>query len=410
VEKTGDGQVDYFRLKAEVVCFAYLSGKAVVACSWRRAAVSTKRRDRMPNPVTIALSLLLIAAAPVTDGADERGPTSSIVGAVRDRRRLAGAPDVELQGDHAFVAGKWGAFAVVDISRPSRPRVVGSIAEGIGDGETVLPLGDVCLVGADALLAVDVTDPTYPAVVKRVVHPTIRRINGMVRWDAHLLAASKAGHVNVFDIARPRDPRFIGSLDTRKRGGVTAPHDIAIFGDCAIVVDQRRGSLVKLCIYRIGEHARDTLWPIGRWVVEGAVKDKRLDGANRIAIRYPHAFVACNHADTLAVVGLENPRRPVVVAVIPTADHSPCGLTRHGDTLFVASERTVEAVSIEDPRQPRSLCSLTAPDVFAGGDPRASDPRRKRGGAHDLVFRAGLLYVTAQGSDGVGVFRFHGRP
>ncbi len=364
----------------------------------------------MPNPVTLALSLLAMITSAVTGGADAQGPTFSIVSAVRDHRELAGAHDVELQGDHAFIAGKWGAFAVVDISRPSHPRVLGSITEGIGDGETVLPLGDVCLVGADALLAVDVADPTRPALLKRVVHPTIRRINGMVRRGAHVLAASKGGDVNVFDIARPRDPRFIGSLDTRKCGSVTAPHDIAVFGNHAIVVDQRRGSPVKLCIYRIGEHGRDTLWPVDRWVVEGAVKDKRLDGANRIAIRPPHAFVACNHADNVAVVCLENPRRPVVLAVIPTADHSPCGLTRHGDTLFVASERTVEAVSIEDPHRPRSLCHLTAPDVFAGGDPRASDPRRRRGGAHDLVFRAGLLYVTAQGSDGLGVFRFHGRP
>jgi len=258
-------------------------------------------------------------------------------------------------------------------------------------------------------LAVDVTEPTRPTVMKRIAHPTIHRINGMACWNGFVLASSKGGHVNVFDIARPKEPRFVGSLDTRRHGRVLAPHDIAVFGDRMIVVDQRRGSQVKLRIYRIGERAQGRLWPTDRWVTEGAVTDKRLDGANRVVIRYPHAVVASNHADTLAVVSLEDPCRPAVVAVMPTADHSPCGLTVHGDTVFVACERTVEAISIANPCQPRFLCHLTAPAVFAGGDPQATNPRRKRGGGHDLVFRDGLLYVTAQGSDGVGVFRFYGK-
>ena len=334
----------------------------------------------------------------------------TLVGAVHDRVRLAGAHDVELQGHYAYVTGKWGSFAVVDVSDAEAPRVVGALTEGIGDGETVLPMGDVCLVGADDLLAVDVRDPARPTVVKRIGDPTIRKINGMARWGSHVLAASKGRHVNVFDVADPKSPSLVGSLDTKRRGRVAAPHDIAAFGDRIAIVDQQHGSDTKLRVYRVGDARAGHLWPIDDWVVEGAVGAPSMDGANRIVVRGRYAFVANNHADSVSAIDLSDPAEPVLLATLPTAARGPCGLTRHRGVLLVACDRGVEAIDVADPCRPRSLGHVAAPAVFAGSDRASSDERRRRGGGHDLVFRDGLLYVTAQGSDGLAVFRVQLEP
>ncbi len=55
----------------------------------------------------------------------------------------------------------------------------------------------------------------------------------------------------------------------------------------------------------------------------------------------------------------------------------------------------VQAIDVSDPAAPRELARLTSPEAFSGG---ADD-------AHDLVYRDGYLFVTAQTSHAMVVIR-----
>ena len=84
---------------------------------------------------------------------------------------------------------------------------------------------------------------------------------------------------------------------------------------------------------------------------------------------------------------IAKPARPRQVAVLPFSDRrGPNGLTVAGDVLFVAGGQTVEAIDVSDPAQPRRLASYKCLKAFAAG----------RDSAHDLVYRDGYVFVTAQ--------------
>lgn len=370
----------------------------------------------------------------------------AVAGVLRDAAALGRAHDVDVRPRSdallAFVTGKAGAFAVVDVSRPRAPRLLSSVVTGIENGETVLPLGDVCLVGSSHLHAVDVRDPRHPVVTARLTDASISSINGMVRWGAEgrfAVAASKRGYVNVFDLADPFHPTLFTAYPARAREVLVAPHDVALLdGERIVVVDQRGGAPRKLAVLRIASPGAGRPLPADRWTVEGTLAGEALDGANRVAVSGPAsgsasgsasgpvALVAGNKSDRLAAVDLRDAARPALVTDLACADVDPCGICLAGGVLFVAAGQTLEALDVTDARRPRSLAWCRPLDVFPtrlgprGGPPAGArgnpdsgggaDRRTGRDGgsvlgsnAHDLAYRDGYLYVTAQNDDALGV-------
>ncbi|MFQ5810625.1 MAG: LVIVD repeat-containing protein [Armatimonadota bacterium] len=214
----------------------------------------------------------------------------TLVGLLHDDRALNRPHDVELQGDIAYVPGKGGTLALIDVSDPASPRLVSSLvdAEGLDDAETVLPMGDILLLGTRDFLSIDVSDPSRPAILKQISdRPRIDRINGMALRGDYVFAANKSGYVDVFDVSDPADPRLFDVLDTRERGGLISPHDIAAFGDRIIVVEASGDGPAKVRIYRVADPGSDTPLPPAEWELEGAVEGKNrqnFGGANRVAL------------------------------------------------------------------------------------------------------------------------------
>jgi hypothetical protein len=61
----------------------------------------------------------------------------SVVSILKHKEALGRAHDVQLSGDLAFVPGKDGAIAIIDIAQPQAPELLW-YKEGLGDSETVL--------------------------------------------------------------------------------------------------------------------------------------------------------------------------------------------------------------------------------------------------------------------------------
>ena len=65
-----------------------------------------------------------------------------------------------------------GGFSIFDVSDPSNPHIVGSIADDVDNAQTTLPLNEnVLLLGKNDLLTIDVTGSLKPTVLDRLRDP-----------------------------------------------------------------------------------------------------------------------------------------------------------------------------------------------------------------------------------------------
>ena len=337
-------------------------------------------------------------------------PGIELVGVLHDEHALRRPHDVALQGDMAFVPGKGGSLALIDISDPSRPRLLSAIVDPvkIEDAETVLPLGDILLLGARDLHAVDVSDPQAPKILKTISdRPRIDKINGMVKVGRYVFSANKTGFVTVFDVSEPRNPRLADVLDARAHGQ-DRPHDIASYGEERIVVvDASRDSEAAVRVYRVLEEGR--LLPSEQWEAEGRVvagTESRLDlgGANRVHVEGTHAYVGAYVPDRVAIVDLSDPSDIFQRANLPVCDIGATGLTLVGRALFVAGGECVEAIDVSDPTHLVSVAQYRNGELFPSREIQLDGVPRYDNG-HDLVYRDGYLYVTAQNNARFGVLK-----
>jgi len=328
------------------------------------------------------------------------------VAAVLTHREALDRPhDIELQGNIAYVPGKGGSLAIVDVSHPTAPKILWHRHDptGLNDAETILPVGkDRLFLGTNEFHSIDVANPVSPVFQARVSdRRQIARINGMVRHERWILAASKHGWLNAFDIS-DETPVLTGAVDLRLRFGVHSPHDVDLADSHVVVADpgqfDRTKQPGKLAVIRVFDDERNLL-PANEWTLSGVAVSKDLAGANRVQVSGSHAFVGAStrtQGGKLVVIDLKDVTAPQQIASLPFAPDDgwgPNGLTVAGDVVFLAGGQSVEAIDVSNPRHP----VLLARQRFLMQLPNAN-PRYRGGGdsGHDLVYRAGYLFVTGQ--------------
>lgn len=126
-------------------------------------------------------------------------------------RGLSNAWDVRLRGDLAFVSDGLDGLAVVDVSDPRDPSVVGRVSTG-GQARGLAVSDDIVYLaaGSAGLVLVDVSDPREPAVVGRSgeIPGTAIRVDYADGY-AYLAAWTDA---RVYDVSEPGSPRFVGAV------------------------------------------------------------------------------------------------------------------------------------------------------------------------------------------------------
>ena len=332
---------------------------------------------RIISYATLTRTLVIPLSCLVTAGtamATDR-PAFSIVSVLHDDRSFNRPHDVVLQGHLAFVPGKGGSIAIVDVTDPTAPRVIWSKLdpEQLPDAETVLVVGNHLMLGTRDLFSLDIRHPSHPVWLTTIVdRMRVDKINGMVQRDEHVFAACKHGWVAVFDVRSPAAPRLVDAIDLRKRYGFQCPHDIDAFGDHIVVVDPdyfgRDGNPGKIGVWRVADPETHVLMASDDWALEGRVISHDLVGANRVQVRGSHAYVAGSQyakPSRTAVVDLADPAHPSLAAVLPFSDiRGPNGLTVVGNALFSAGGQTIEAIDISDPHHPIKVAAEKFFDVF----------------------------------------------
>lgn len=348
----------------------------------------------------LAWVLLVLVADLAQSCAAAASEPISLVSVVEDKQALNRPHDVELQGELAFVPGKGGSLAIVDVSDLKQPRVVWSRGAGreFEDAQTVLLNGPHLYVGARDFFALDIRQPRQTAILERISdRPRIDAINGMVRRGDYLLTANKTGWIALFDIRQPEKPRYHGSFSTRAVGNVRSPHDIDLYGDYVAIVDQSHQAPVKVRLYQVADLQTHELLPCDAWQPAGAVTTADLNGANRIQIAGDHAFVACSQREnfTIGMIDLRDPQQPRHLKTLPYENQFATGLTVAGRVLFVGGGQGVQAIDVSNPAEPVTLATFKSREAFpAGGS-----------SVHDLVYRDGLLFAAAQNDYRLAILR-----
>lgn len=311
---------------------------------------------------------------------------------------------MELQSDLAFVPGKGGSLAIIDVGDPTAPKLVSSLVDAVDyeDAETVLPMGDVLLLGTRDFLSIDISDPANPRVLKRISdRPRIDRINGMARFGSRVLTANKSGYIGVFDVSDPRDPKYIEAFHSAGTGGPKRPHDIAVWGNHAIVADTQQHEESSVFVYRIEERLK----LVGK--VSNSTNWGDLQGANRVVVwggRY--AGVGAFQPDRVGIIDVSDPTKPYQLANMPACDIDATGMAIYGSMLLVSGGECVEVIDVSDPSRPVSVAQYRGGRLFATRryDKHVSGTPHFDNG-HDVVYRDGYIYVTAQNDNSLGIIR-----
>lgn len=329
-------------------------------------------------------------------------------------KALAGAHDVELSGNIAYVPGKRNSLSVIDISDPAKPVILWYMNDpSIPDSETVLPVGDRLFLGTKDFLSLDVSNPRAPSILKKVSdRPRIDKINGMIKVGDFILAANKSGYVDSFDVSDLSNPILFGAFETKENFGLSLPHDIDRYGDYIVIVDPNGFAppVGKLGLIRAMKNGK--VLPLDKWKLIGRTEGKELIGANRVQVKDDFAFVAGSYTlgmqkeagvdfSHMAVVDVSEPSKPIIVAECPFRDdRGPNGLTIAGNIVFCAGGQTVAAYDISNPIKPKALANQSFPvyKEFIRTD-----------NYHDLIYRDGYLYVSAQSDDGLLILKVQDR-
>ncbi len=140
-------------------------------------------------------------------------------------------------GALVLVADQPAGLMVIDVSTPGAPEVIGRLSLGRDPVTQVIapaassaggePGALVAIVsGRRGLQAVDLSDPTAPAVTAAV--PTVGRLAGAAMWGRRIHAASE-GVLQVFDLTDPRRPVLAGAFPLGAPAGPVAVSEALVF-------------------------------------------------------------------------------------------------------------------------------------------------------------------------------------
>lgn len=146
------------------------------------------------------------------------------------RLELPAAPlDIKVSGNIAVLALGADGIAVVDVSDPQNPALVGAIPLPGSAVEVVLG-GSLAYVAADGLRIVDVTDPSSPVLVGG--YAPSQEAGGIDLVGSTVLIALRAG-VSIVDVTDASSPTELAYLPTEG-----TPGDVVVLNNHAWVTDQ----------------------------------------------------------------------------------------------------------------------------------------------------------------------------
>lgn len=237
------------------------------------------------------------------------------------------ANNVDVSGDHAYVAAGATGLQVVSVSNRQSPRIVGAY-DTEGNANDVVVAGGRAYVadGAGGLQIVDISDPIHPAFIGGL-DTTGNAQDVVVRGNLAYVADGSAG-LQIIDVTDPAAPRLVGTAAiTGEAKGV----DVVLDRGLALVASGFSG----LQVVDVSDPSRPT-------VVGGVSIDNSVD----VVARGEEAFVA-DFGGGFTAVSTANPAAPFVFGQVdPSFGGLLLDVALAGDLAFGADVLFVNGVPI----------------------------------------------------------------
>lgn len=294
---------------------------------------------------------------------------ASIVGSVA----LPYVGEVALAGQFAYVVCGGHGFAVVDLSEPSNPRLLGSV-DTPGNARGVELCGTYACVADEyaGLQMIDITDPWNPVI--RATFDTVGPAVEVSIRGTHACVAEGVAGIETVSLDDPIDPVLMGALP--------GPHGVLsvawsgqhLFGGCdgvlAVAMAANPASPGLIGQYDTSSHAYDVDVEADLAVVADGANLKIIDVGDpshpilrgscslasavfKVDVEGGYAFASDNTG--LRVVSLGNPASPAIVGT--------CLLASGGSAVRVSGNRAyvcgaaVWIIDVSDPAVPALLGS-----------------------------------------------------
>ena len=155
-----------------------------------------------------------------------------------DHKTLLLAADAPGESGSCLLVGK-GGFLTVDISKPTRPRVIGFAETGGSHNLTVHPSKPLVYSSGTSLdpeIGIQVwsiAKPSAPKLIKTVTSLPESSHDISFNSDGTMMVAASYEHLDLFDTSNPEDPVLLSSTQCP---GCTATHDAKFTPDGSTIV------------------------------------------------------------------------------------------------------------------------------------------------------------------------------
>lgn len=292
---------------------------------------------------------------------------------------IMGAERLDIQGKFAYVSGK-GAdnFVVVDISDPSTPVVIATVAAGGGNllnnPYGIKAVGDRLYVSSEASNSLEIFDITDHANITRL--GGITGLNGAneiaVQGNIVAVVSNIGDNVKTIDVSDPTAPVVLDTYST----DLNNVNALTIQGDYIYTGAPGAGSGDLFLVLDISDPANITL-------------------SGSVALADPHGFyasgryvyVANNFSSTLLkVVDVSDPTTPVVVGSASSTEDAPMGITVAGNYAYITATNgdSVVVFDISDPTAPTKVGTI----INGAGGANLDGP-------HGIIAVGKKLYVAS---------------
>jgi hypothetical protein len=330
--------------------FAYLSGYYIGGHEFRvLSIVDSSNPAVLGSAATIAFNFGVWArqACGRAFVADERGGLALIDIADPAQPqpdtvilRAGSTEDIAIDGQTAYVASQLAGMKALDVSDPTRPEWVGDLTQSYR-GITVFSVAArdsfayVCWL-SPFLRVVSVADPSNPMMVAACT--TLNHPEAMVIRDSFLYVAEDY-RFDVLNVARPRQPRVVGTVNLP---GMS--REVILADTLAFVAGQ-------------GMHVISVANPtnpriIGLW--DRYARGIDLQGTILYAVTYTNST-----EDVLVSLDVRNPASPAVIdsVIVPRTMHDVAVV----DTVAYCVGWEVQLASVADPTNLRLLPNRWSP-------------------------------------------------
>lgn len=287
-----------------------------------------------------------------------------------------------VDGDRLVAGSFWGGLSVLDVSSPSRPRVVGTLWAPDGPDGQESGVTRVTVEGTFALVlvwnrlrVVDLADPSAPREVGRF--PDLGVIGDFASHAGRAIAAREGGTGVVLDVSTPATPRVVSELSLGgERGG---PLDGGM-----VLAGGRAGWVAADGALRVAG--------LGAGAVTLATVRPSVPFASHV-VRVGRRAVVAGMSSGVWVVDLDGEQPPASVPIPPgerTEAFAVGTVAADGDVVFAldgwGSEGRLHVISLRDPAQAAWVAAVDLPLAADTGVP-----------AYQMAAGDGFVYVPFGG-------------